>query len=105
MWVNMTTSKMSPVFEKEGMPVLYSQKNMQFMTGAKGFVTGYALLKPDDHTMGCSFSVWESREDAEAFFGSNEYISMVREVIQYIVDKPVREGWDVSCDMLQVARG
>jgi heme-degrading monooxygenase HmoA len=105
MWVNMSMGKMSAAFEKEGFPVLYSKKNMQVMTSAKGFVAGYALFKQGDHTMGCSFSVWESREDAEAWFGSKEYIAMVGEIIQYVVERPDRQGWDVAADLLQVAKG
>jgi len=105
MWVNMTIAKVSSTYEKEGMPILYSKKNMQVMTGAKGFIAGYALFKNDDHSMGCSLSVWESQADAEAFFASKEYIAMVGSVIQHILGKPERQGWDVSCDMLQVARG
>lgn len=105
MWVNMSLGKMAEAFEKEGMPVLYSQKNMQVMTGAKGFVAGYALFKHGDHTLGCSFSVWESQEDAEAFFASPEYIAMVSEVRQYIVERPDRQGWDVVVDMKEVAKG
>ena len=105
MWINMTIAKMSEAYEKEGLPVLYSQKNMQVMTGAKGFVAGYALFKHSDHTQGCSLSVWESREDAEAFFASPEYVAMVGTVRQHIMEKPDRQGWDVALDMKKVAKG
>jgi len=105
MWINMTIAKMSEAYEKEGLPVLYSKKNMQVMTSAKGFVAGYALFKHGDHTMGCSLSVWESRADAEAFFASPEYIAMVGEVRQHIMEKPDRQGWDVALDMNKVAKG
>ena len=90
MWINMSFAKTTETFEKEGLPVLYSQKNMQLMTGAKGFISGYALLLHGDHTMGCSLSLWESREDAEAWFASKEYVTMVSEVARYILEKPVR---------------
>lgn len=105
MWVNMTIARMSESYEAEGFPILYSQKNMQVMTGAKGFVAGYALYREGDRTLGCSLSVWESKEDAEAFFASPEYIAMVSEVRQYMVEKPERQGWVVKLDMLKGARG
>jgi heme-degrading monooxygenase HmoA len=105
MWINMTTAKVSEAYEKEGLPVLYSQKNMKVMTGAKGFVAGYAIFLYGDHTQGCSLSVWESRADADAFFGSPEYAKMVGEVIHHILGKPDRQGWDVALDMKKVARG
>jgi heme-degrading monooxygenase HmoA len=104
MWINMTIAKMSDAYEKEGLPVLYSQKNMQVMTNAQGFVAGYALFKHGDHTMGCSLSIWESREEAEAFFGSQVYGAMVSEVRQHIVEKPDRQGWDVALDMKKVLK-
>jgi heme-degrading monooxygenase HmoA len=105
MWINMTIAKVSEAYEKEGLPILYSKKNMQVMTGAKGFIAGYALFKYDDHTQGCSLSIWESQENAEAFFGSKEYAAMVGSVIQHILSKPDRQGWDVALDMRQVAKG
>jgi len=105
MWINMSFAKTSEAFEKEGVPVLYSQKNMQVMTSAKGFIAGYTLFKHGDHTQGCSLSLWESREDAEAFFASPEYIAMVSSVRQYILERPERQGWDVALDMNKVAKG
>jgi heme-degrading monooxygenase HmoA len=105
MWINMSFGKMSAAYEKEGLPVLYSQKNMKVMTSAKGFVSGYALFKHGDHTIGCSLSLWESREDAEAFFNSPAYGAMVGEVRQHIVEKPDRQGWDVALDMKKVTKG
>jgi heme-degrading monooxygenase HmoA len=105
MWVNMTIAKVSKAYEKEGVPVLYSKQNMQVMTGAKGFIAGYALFKQGDHSQGCSLSVWESQADAEAFFGSQEYAAMVGSVIQHILTKPDRQGWEVSVDMLKTAKG
>jgi heme-degrading monooxygenase HmoA len=105
MWINMTFAKMTPAYEKDGLPVLYSQKNMKRMTGAKGFIAGYALLKQGDHTMGCSLSIWESREDAEAWFASKEYATMVNEVAHFIAEKPDRQGYDSVWDMKEVAQG
>jgi heme-degrading monooxygenase HmoA len=105
MWINMTIAKMSDAYEKDGLPVLYSQKNMKVMTSAKGFIAGYALFKHGDHTMGCSLSIWKSREEAEAFFASQEYLAMVGTVRQHIVEKPDRQGWDVVLDMMKVAKG
>ncbi len=105
MWINMTTSKVSEAYEKEGLPVLYSQKNMKVMTGAKGFVAGYAIFLHGDHSQGCSLSIWESQADAEAWFASKPYIDMVNEVIRHILGKPVRQGWDVALDMNKVAKG
>ena len=105
MWINMTFAKMSEAYEKEGLPVLYSPKNMKVMTGAKGFIAGYAIFKYGDHTQGCSLSVWESREEAEAFFTSPEYMAMVGEVRQHIVERPDRQGYDVALDMKKVAKG
>jgi len=105
MWINMSFGKMSEAYEKEGLPVLYSPKNMKLMTGAKGFIAGYAMLKQGDHTLGCSLSIWESREDAEAWFASKEYMTMVSEVRQYIVDRPDRQGYDLVLDMKEVAKG
>lgn len=105
MWINMSFGKMAEAYEKEGLPVLYSQKNMKEMTGAKGFIAGYAMLKQGDHTMGCSLSIWESREDAEAWFASKEYITMVSEVARFIVGKPEYQGYDLVLDMKQVAKG
>jgi heme-degrading monooxygenase HmoA len=78
---------------------------MQVMTGAKGFVAGYALYRHGDRTLGCSLSIWESEQDAEAFFASPEYAAMVGEVRQYILERPDRQGWEVALDMRQVARG
>ena len=103
MWINMTFAKVSEAYENEGMPMLYSPKNMRVMTGAKGFIAGYSLLKHEDHTQGCSLSIWESREDAEAFFASPEYAAMVGSVIQYILSKPERQGWEVAVDMKEAA--
>ena len=105
MWVNMTFAKVSDAYEKEGMPLLYSQKNMQVMTGSKGFVAGYAFLKHGDHSQGYSPSIWESREDAEAFFASPEYAAMVGSIRQYILEKPERQGWEVALDMGKIAKG
>jgi heme-degrading monooxygenase HmoA len=105
MWINMSFGKMSDTYEKDGLPVLYSQKNMQVMTSAKGFIAGYAMLKQGDHTMGCSLRVWESREDAEVFFASPVYMAMVGEVRHHIVERPDRQGYDVVLDMRKVARG
>ena len=104
MWVNMTFAKVSEAYEKEGMPVLYSKKNMQVMTSAKGFIAGYAIFKQSDRTQGCSLSIWESREDAEAFFGSPEYAAMVGSVIQHILGRPDRQSFEVALDMRQVAK-
>jgi heme-degrading monooxygenase HmoA len=105
MWVNMTFAKVTEAYEKEGLPVLYSKQNMQVMTGAKGFIAGYALMKQNDHSQGCSLSVWESQADAEAFFGSQAYAAMVGSVIQHILGRPERQGWEVSVDMLEAAKG
>ena len=105
MWVNMSFAKMSEAYEKEGLPVLYSPKNMQVMTSARGFIAGYALFKHGDHTQGCSLSIWESQEDAEAFFASPEYAAMVGEIRQYIVERPERQVFDVAVDMKEVAKG
>ena len=105
MWINMSFAKTSEAFEKEGLPVLYRQENMQKMTGAEGFIAGYALLLHEDHTQACSLSLWKSREDAEAWFASQEYIKMVGEVIQHIQGKPDRRGYEVSVDMKKAAGG
>jgi heme-degrading monooxygenase HmoA len=105
MWINMSFGKMSAAYEKEGLPVLYSQKNMKAMTGAKGFIAGYAMLKQGDHTLGCSLSIWESRKEAEAWFASPEYIAMVSEIRQFIVDRPDRQVWDLVLDMKEAAKG
>jgi heme-degrading monooxygenase HmoA len=105
MWINMSFGKMSEAYEKEGLPVLYSPKNMKEMTGAKGFIAGYAMLKQGEHTMGCSLSIWETREDAEAWFASNEYKTMVSEVARFVVERPDRQGYDLVLDMKDVAKG
>jgi heme-degrading monooxygenase HmoA len=105
MWINMSFGKMSEAYEKEGLPVLYSQKNMKLMTGAKGFIAGYAMLKHGDHTMGCSLSIWETREDAETWFASQEYITSVSEVARFIVERPDRQGYDLVLDMKKIAQG
>jgi heme-degrading monooxygenase HmoA len=105
MWVNMTFAKVSEAYEKEGLPVLYSQQNMQVMTNAKGFIAGYALYKYGDHTRGCSLSMWESREEAEAFFASPEYLAMVGGVRQYFLEMPDRQSYELALDMSKVAKG
>jgi heme-degrading monooxygenase HmoA len=105
MWINMTTAKVTETYEKEGVPILYSQKNMQTMSSSKGFIDGYALFLYGDHTLGCSLTIWETREDAEAFFTSTEYLAMVGGIRQYFVERPVRQGWEVFLDVRQVAKG
>jgi heme-degrading monooxygenase HmoA len=105
MWINMTTAKMTEAYEKEGVPILYSPHNMQIMTSSKGFIDGYALFLYGDHTQGCSLTIWETRQDAEAFFTSPAYAAMVGGIRQYIVEKPVRQGWEVTLDVRQVAKG
>ncbi len=105
MWINMSFGKMSAAYEKDGLPVLYSQENMKKMTGANGFIAGYAMLKQDDHTMGCSLSVWETREDAEAWFASKDYMEMVSGIARFIVERPDRQGYDLVLDMKEVAKG
>ena len=60
-----------------------------FMKSLQGFVTVHFLMSEDENEYG-SFSLWETREDAEA--AGEAMRSKTREALQKITDAPVTQN-------------
>ncbi len=61
----------------------------------KGYVRGYALANSQSGK-GVSVTVWESKEDSDAYSSKGAYATALAPLMSYFIGTPTAEGYDIE---------
>jgi heme-degrading monooxygenase HmoA len=98
MWLNITSAKVAPESAAKAVEILSLEESRQPFRTAPGFRFLYVVESTENPGEMLSISFWDTEEEGQAFYGSDEYRQVVGGIANLLIARPERHFYTVRME-------